>query len=217
MIVYIDLEHDRLRADAEQWERSLARRLKHKYRFEEIAGDSCLLVRYHRANPRLLRELKARAVLVSGCSTDFEHYDEKDLAGLRGIYREAAWPTMGFCAGHQLMAQAYGAAIGAMGTADGSARRKEEFGYMTVRVTRSHPLLEGLRLQPTLFQAHYWEVKSPPEGFKAYAESDLCGVQLMAHDRLPLFGAQFHPEEYDDAHPDGRKVVENFFRVAGII
>jgi len=46
VIVYVDLEHDRLRQFPQQWERSLARRLKHKYRFEELSGDLCLIVRY---------------------------------------------------------------------------------------------------------------------------------------------------------------------------
>ncbi|MGH2521696.1 MAG: hypothetical protein ACRDH2_04245, partial [Anaerolineales bacterium] len=68
MIVYVDLEHDSLRLmDPEHWEQVLARRLTAKYRFEEISGEPCLLVRYHRVSPALLREVNARAVLVSGC------------------------------------------------------------------------------------------------------------------------------------------------------
>lgn len=96
MIVYVDLEHDRLRQSPVQWEQSLARRLKHKYRF--------------------------------------------------------------------------------------------------------------------------WEVKSPPDGFRVYAESDLCAIQIMAPlgEAQPLFGTQFHPEEYDEAHPDGRRLLVNFFRMAGL-
>jgi anthranilate/para-aminobenzoate synthase component II len=38
---------------------------------------------------------------------------------------------------------------------------------------------------------------------------------VLAHQSAPLFGAQFHPENYDDAHPDGRIILENFFRIAG--
>lgn len=39
----------------------------------------------------------------------------------------------------------------------------------------------------------------------------------LAHERLPLFATQFHPELYDQAHPDGKRVLENFFRLADII
>lgn len=224
MIVYVDLEHDRLQQQPEEWEKSLARRLKHKYRFEEISGDLCLLVRYNRVNPDLLRELKVRAVIVSGCFTDFEHYSEESLTGLRAIYHEAAWPTLGLCAGHQLMAQAYGAEIGPLGPLSPGEPDpyagayvpgvKQERGFMPIRILQSpHPLLAGLQPQPILFQAHYWEVKAPPAGFQVLAESDLSPVQAIAHRDRPLFGVQFHAEEYDEAHLDGRRVLENFFGI----
>lgn len=227
MIVYVDLEHDRLREQPEEYEMSLARRLKQKYRFEDISGEPCLIVRYHHVSPALLRELNVRAVLLSGCSTDFEHYDEKYLAGLRAVLKEAAWPTIGFCAGHQIMAQTYGAAIDAIGplppagpdpnqAAGHPAGMKQERGFMPVRVSQGHALFDGLGQQPTFFQSHYWEVKSPPPGFQVFAETDVSAVQMMAHSELPLFGTQFHPEEYDERHTDGRQLLENFFRVAGI-
>jgi hypothetical protein len=37
MIVYVGLEHDRLQNEPKRWEKSLARRLKHKYRLEELS------------------------------------------------------------------------------------------------------------------------------------------------------------------------------------
>jgi GMP synthase (glutamine-hydrolysing) len=93
----------------------------------------------------------------------------------------------------------------------------QERGFMPVRVRSAHPWFDGLGLQPVVYESHYWEVQSPPNGFCVLAESDLCGVQALAHEQLPLFGTQFHPERYDDAHPDGRRLLENFFRLAGII
>ena len=228
MIVYVDLEHDRLRQYPDQWEKSLARRLEYKYRFEELTGDSCLIVRYSRISPALLRDLKARAVLVSGCATDFEHYAEADLAGLRAVYAEAACPTLGFCGGFQLMAQSYGAPIGAIGGQPASgapnpfpesgyqAGMLEEHGFMPVRVLEPHPLFDGLGERPVIYESHYWEVKSLPAGFTALASSETCRLQAVAHERLPLFGTQFHPEVNDADHPAGRRLIENFFRIAGV-
>ncbi len=226
MIVYVDLEHERWRRDPAQAKESLAGRLQVKYRLEDISGQPCLIVRYNHVSPELLRSLGVRAVLVSGCNTDFEHYAEADLAGLRAMYRAADWPTLGFCGGLQLMAQTYGAPIDAMAPlAPGEADPyqgafvpgyRQERGYMPVRVTAAHPWFEGLSAEPVMLEAHYWEVKAPPAGFRVLAESDLCGVQALAHESLPLFGTQFHPEQYDDAHPDGRRLLENFFRLAGI-
>lgn len=39
---------------------------------------------------------------------------------------------------------------------------------------------------------------------------------MIAHAERPLFGTQFHPEAYDESHSDGRVLLENFFRIAGI-
>jgi GMP synthase (glutamine-hydrolysing) len=226
MIVYVDLEHERFRQDPAQADASLARRLRVKYRLEDISGEPCLIARYTRVSPKLLNDVNARAVLVSGCSTDFEHYAEADLAGLRAVYRAAAWPTLGFCGGCQLMAQTYGAPIAALGPlapgepdpyqAAFTPGMRQERGFMPVALQASHPLFDGLTSEPVVFQAHYWEVKALPAGFRALAASDLCCIQALAHEQLPLFGTQFHPEMYDEAHPDGRRLLENFFRLAGI-
>ncbi|MBI1881032.1 MAG: gamma-glutamyl-gamma-aminobutyrate hydrolase family protein [Chloroflexi bacterium] len=223
MIIYVDLEHERLQQQPEAWEKSLARRLKHKYRLEELSGDLCLIVRYERVSLDLLRELNARAVVVSGCATDFEYYSDESLAGLRAVYREAAQPILGFCGGMQLLAPAYGAEIGPLGPlapdkADPyhdafGPGMKQERGFLPVRLAADHRLFDGLPVQPTFFQAHYWEVKAPPQGFRVLAESDLCPVQAIAHRDRPIFGVQFHPEEYDEAHPDGRRVLENFLKM----
>jgi GMP synthase-like glutamine amidotransferase len=224
MIVYVDLEHDHLQHDPAAWEKWLARRRKSQQRLEEISGHACLIVRYYDVNPTLLRDLQARAVLVSGCYSEFEHYDEKSLAGLRAVYQAAAWPLLGFCAGHQLLAQAYGAELGPLGPLPPGAPdpyaghyghvpgMKQERGFMPVRVCAAHPLFAGLDERPVVFQAHYWEVKAVPAGFHRLAESELCSIQAIGHGERPLFGLQFHPEEYDEAHPAGRQVLENFFK-----
>jgi len=94
---------------------------------------------------------------------------------------------------------------------------RQEWGFMPVRVQAGHPWFDGLGDQPVVFEAHYWEVKAPPTGFRVLAESDLCGIQALAYAELPLFGTQFHPDAYDAAHPAGRRLLENFFRLAGIL
>jgi GMP synthase (glutamine-hydrolysing) len=225
MLVYVDLEHERLQQKPEQWEQSLARRLKIKYRLEDISGEPCLIVRYNRVTPELLRDLKVRVVMVSGCATEFEHYSEESLAGLRTIFQEAAWPMLCFCGGMQLLADTYGAKIGplrplAPDEADpyqGAYQPgiKQEQGFMPVRVEAGHPIFDGLGSLPTFFQAHYWEVKEVPAAFRALAATDLCSIQAIAHRDLPIIATQFHPEQYDEAHGDGRKLLENFFRIVG--
>lgn len=38
----------------------------------------------------------------------------------------------------------------------------------------------------------------------------------MRHGARPLYGVQFHPERYSEAHPDGMRILANFFRLAGL-
>lgn len=220
MIVYVDIEHIRVKEDQAKWDKHLTETLDVKYRLEEISGDHCLIVRYDKLSPELLHALNVRAVLVSGNLTEFQHYQEEDLAGLRAVFREAARPTVGFCGGAQMMAETFGSHAAAIDESaqgdlsDGAWKEhSHEFGFMQVRQTTPHPLFEGLGDEMTFLEMHYWEIKSLPEGFEAFAETDITPIQFMAHKSLPLFGTQFHPEFFDDDHPDGRTFLENFFKL----
>jgi GMP synthase (glutamine-hydrolysing) len=227
------MEHERLRKDVSLWRYFATKTLEAKYRLEAISGKQCLIVRYDRVSPALLRELDVQAVVVGGHYTHLGHYDEPDLAGVRSVFGAAAWPTLGICGGFHLMVQTYGTRMGPMGSdsdtvpetplpPDDSVSRRDvagpgialERGFMPVRVLGSHALFDGLGGRPVVYQLHSWEVKSPPPGFRVLAESDVCLVQAVAHESAPLFGTQFHPEAYDDDHPDGRRMLENFFRLA---
>jgi GMP synthase-like glutamine amidotransferase len=215
------------------WQFFATKVLEAKYRLEEISGDSCLIVHYDRLNPALLRELEAWAIVVGGHYTGLWHYAEKGLAGLREVFHTAAWPTLGVCGGFQLMAQTYGAEVGPMertrqshpetplppGMLDPESgtptqNKNQEQGFTPIRIRGAQPLFEGLGHQPVVYELHSWEVKSAPDRFCIVAESDLCRVQAIAHEDALLFGTQFHPELYDDAHPDGRRILENFFQIA---
>lgn len=229
MLVYVDLEHERLQTDdPERGRLSYANRLKVKYRLEDIANQPCLIMRYHHVTPERLHSLGVTALLVSGNSTEFAHYSAAHLAGLRAVLQAAAYPTLAFCGGCQLMAQTYGAEIGPigpllLGTSDPHANNPlapgmiQERGFLPVNVTQPHPLFTGLGAAPVFFESHYWEVKAPPAGFTPYAATEKCQLQMLAHDTRPLIAVQFHPEFYDDEHPDGQKLLANFFRYAGVL
>ena len=237
MIVFVDMEHKRL------WETNPAlgqyfasQTLRTKYRLEKLANDTCLIVHYQRATPEKLRALGAHALIVGGHYTAFRHYDEKDLAGVQAIFREAMPPTLAICGGHQWLAKAYGTTVSPMEKAarSGEAKTKtplppevekivlktgeatptHERGFLPVRITVTHPLLAGLGRQATFFQLHTWEVDETPKGFSTLATSDVCPVQVIAHQHAPLFGTQFHPEQYSETHPDGRQLLENFLGIA---
>ena len=64
VIVYVDLEHERLRRHPQNRENLLLNpnRLEIKYRLEDVADDLCLIVRYNRLSVQLLRELSPSAL-----------------------------------------------------------------------------------------------------------------------------------------------------------
>lgn len=230
MIIYVDLEN-RAQLQIEHPDLvmlNLSNRLKIKYRLEDISGEPCLIMRYDHVTPARLAALPVKAVIVSGNMTEFEHYSEDSLAGLRAVMREGAYPLLAFCGGCQILAQTYGAEIGPIGPLPAGVNNSEadikfspgmiqERGFMPVQVCQPHPLLAGLGATPHFFESHYWEVKALPAGFQRYASTAACQMQLMIHQSKPIFATQFHPEAYDDEHLDGRQLIENFFRHVGII
>jgi GMP synthase (glutamine-hydrolysing) len=61
-----------------------------------------------------------------------------------------------------------------------------------------------------VWHSHFDEVKDLPDGFKATASNETCAIQAMQHTTQPVYGVQFHPELFDDEHPDGSSVLKNF-------
>lgn len=236
MIVYVDMEHDCLRTNEALWQHFSTKTLETKYRLEEIAAEPCLVVRYNRLTPALLDDLGVWAVVVGGHYTALPHYSDADLAGVQTLLQEAARPIIGLCGGLQLIVQMYGGTFGPMNVSSfktddpftetplppdmltlAEAQKqniRQEQGFMPVRIIQPHSLLDGLGVDPVFFQLHSWEIKSLPDDFQLLAESPLCKVQIIAHKTAPLFGVQFHPERYDEVYPDGRKILERFFRIA---
>lgn len=229
MLIYIDMEHEQLHnVDPDLWQRSRTELMRNKYRFERLGRSPCLIVRYNQVTPKRLQARNAAAVFVSGYFLDNSYYAPENLEGLMAVYREWERPLIGFCGGHQLMAQAFGSSIGPIANIpDGVTQLhlatiqrvsgvEQEIGFRPVTVQQSHPLFDQVSPHPHFYQAHYWEVKEAPPGFEVLASSTNCAIQVMAHRERPLFGTQFHPEAYDDRYQDGRQLIKNFLRIAGI-
>lgn len=225
MIIFVDNEHE----DAYGTpigEKIAAARVRIKYRLEDITQQPCLIMRYAHVTPQRLRDLEAQALFISGNSADADQYDPAAQAGLRAALREMVWPTFGFCGGFQVLAETYGALLARIGPLPPDVEDpqpafapgwQKEFGYQPVTITRRHPLLAGLGDAPVMRHAHSWEIKQVPAGFGLYAETAVSPIQLIIHDTLPIIGTQFHPEYYTDEHPDGRLLIENFCKLAGLL
>ncbi|HXM35675.1 MAG TPA: gamma-glutamyl-gamma-aminobutyrate hydrolase family protein, partial [Pyrinomonadaceae bacterium] len=74
-------------------------------------------------------------------------------------------------------------------------------------------LFARLPRRVNVWHSHCDEVKELPPGFQRTAFNHTCAIQAMQHESKPLFGVQFHPELFDDEHPQGRSILENFLNL----
>jgi GMP synthase-like glutamine amidotransferase len=229
MICFVDLEHPTLGPSMVSERPEAATRkadlLTQAMRFEELSGEPCLLQHFTRVTPRRLAEMGARAVIVSGHSTLIDDYDPASLAPLMEVIREMALPLLGLCGGHQLMGLVFGVQPEPMGPLrpgetdprpELAPGMRKAWGPSAVQVIGDDPLFAGLGRTVVVEQRHFWELKTLPAGFLRIASSEACAVEAIRHQRRPLVGVQFHPERYSEAHPDGRTILANFFRLAGL-
>jgi GMP synthase (glutamine-hydrolysing) len=175
-------------------------------------GLEILIEPYHVVSLQRINSLQPSHIILSGQSHPWDNYSPKSLAGVIQVIKEASQPTLGVCGGHQQIALAFGATVDLMArleAGEGYEGAKRERGYFPVE-TSGDGLFKNLPKEITVWHSHFDEVKQLPAGFRATAANENCAIQAMQHEARPLFGVQFHPELFDEAHPDGRQVLENF-------
>ncbi|SNZ12155.1 GMP synthase (glutamine-hydrolysing) [Natronoarchaeum philippinense] len=126
-------------------------------------------------------------VVVTG-SRSSVYWDEQWIEPTKAWVREAAEagiPCLGVCWGHQLLAEALGGEVAAMG--------EYEIGYREISHGGDSVLFDGIDERFTAFTTHSDEVAAVPPGADVLAENDYS-IHAFRKDRA--FGVQFHPE-YD--------------------
>jgi GMP synthase-like glutamine amidotransferase len=120
--------------------------------------------------------------------------------------RNTQKPLLGICFGQQLLAMAFGAEVMDMG------KMLEGF-YMVQRISNDE-IFEGLQEKFLVCESHREMVVDVPFDFELLANSLNCPIEVIKHGKLPVYGVQFHPERFDDKHPAGKSILENFFKLA---
>ncbi len=93
---------------------------------------------------------------------------------------------LGSCHGHQLIAAALGGGVGRAAT--------PELGWIELEVLGSPAMFAGAVQPVWTFAAHFDEVTTLPPGCVATARSAHCAIHGFAHQELPIWGVQAHPE-----------------------
>ena len=115
---------------------------------------------------------------------------------------ELGVPVLGICYGLQLMAKMLG------GRVDKSAHR--EYGPAEVEVIKSLGPFASFKKgeQLKVWMSHGDRVEQLPPGFFPIGRTSSAPLAAAAHENLPIFGLQFHPEVVHTAQ--GREMLQSF-------
>ena len=122
------------------------------------------------------------------------------------IIKDAEFPILGICYGHQLIGKTFGARLSDLG--------RMCRGFERVKVLGTHPLFDDLPYEIRVPESHRQALASVPTGFECLGESASSKVEIMVHKSRPVYGFQFHPERAYEDHPDGRVLIQNVLRLA---
>lgn len=171
-----------------------------------------LIEPFHDVSLERVRRLKPSHVILSGQSHPWDKYTPESLGGVFEVIKRASQPILGVCGGHQQIALAHGAEVGLierLEPGEGYEGAKRERGFLPVTNT-GEGLFKGLTTETVVWHNHCDEVKVLPHGFRQTASNKTTPIQAMQEKGRRVFGVQFHPELFDESHPDGRLIIENF-------
>jgi len=180
-----------------------------------IPGVEILTEHYLSVSLERVRSLRPSHIILSGQSDTWERYTPESLQGVFSVIKQASQPILGVCGGHQQIALAYGAEVGLMERlqpGEGYQGAKRERGFFPISNT-GEGLFKELPAEVTVWHSHCDEVKQLPDGFRKTASNETCDIQAMQQKGRRLYGVQFHPELFNDEHPQGSQILENFLRL----
>ncbi len=124
---------------------------------------------------------------------------------LQVIQREKSHlPVLGVCLGHQCLASALGGKV--------VRGRRLLHGKVSPIFHQGEGILKGLPNPFTACRYHSLVVEDLSCQLKVTARDEEGEIMAIAHESLPLFGVQFHPEAYLTQY--GKELLANFLRIA---
>lgn len=179
-----------------QYGQLIARRIRDLHVYSEILPGTI-------SADELLQRKPDAIVLSGGPASVYEpeapHIDPAIL--------HANIPLLGFCYGHQSIADALG----------GSVAHTEKGEYGAARLIKAahceSALLADTPHEQTVWMSHRDSVQHVPDGFSVTASTDICPVAAMENASMNIYATQFHPEV---AHTEfGTQMLKNFlFNIA---
>lgn len=140
------------------------------------------------------------AVILSGGPQSV--YDENSPKLPEGLL-ESKVPILGICYGMQLLCAKMGGQV--------SRSSVREYGPAKLSGLVDHALTRGVSVGQVCWMSHGDKVDALPPGSHCVGETSDC-LAIFAHDTLPIYGFQFHPEV---SHTEcGEQLLRNFLELA---
>jgi len=207
---------------------------KLKLRFEQLTGHPCLVVHYSTVSQDFMSRYPVKAIFIGGFGYGWDKFDVKASLGLKDVVHSTDIPILAACGGHQFLGFAFNKNLRRVkGLRDEPMRRLRpgepdvnpsyhpgyftEIGCHHVQIVKRDPLFRGLPRDIIVPEAHYCEVKRLPDEFVLLATNENCEIQAMRHRTRPLYGTQFHAEQWQEPYLHGKQIIANFFALAGLI
>ncbi len=143
-----------------------------------------------------------RGIIISGSPSFASHGQDSEYT--RAIY-DLDIPIVGFCFGHQQIAEHYGGEL---------IHGGREWGKAMLHVVGDSPIFRGLGEVEQVFMSHYDSVVSVGDGFVEIGYSQTAEGQeghrfaAIANEELKRYGFQYHPEVDDTLN--GETMLSNF-------
>lgn len=114
-------------------------------------------------------------------------------------------PILGVCLGHQAICAAFGATVTYV-------RQLMHGKQSEVTLDISCPLFAGCPEKTAVARYHSLaaDADTIPGELRIVAETEDGEIMAVTHDKMPVYGLQFHPESI--LTPYGKKMLENFLR-----
>lgn len=156
----------------------------------------CEIVRHDITPEQIARHHPTGLILSGGPSSVYESGAPKCQPGIF----EMGIPVLGICYGMQLICDQLG------GRVENTPSR--EYGRANLKVTKSDPFLDGFPNSTEVWMSHGDQVHGIGDDFTALAQTATCPLAAVKHNRLPIYGLQFHPEVTHT--PQGKVLLRNF-------
>ena len=144
-----------------------------------------------------IQSLAPQAIIFSG--SPYSINDQDSLQPDEGIW-QLGIPILGICYGMQLLVTHFGGTI--------LSATKREYGSAILNIINPGKLLSGLGNGEQVWMSHSDTIAALPKCFSVLAETENSPFAVIAHQDLPFYGLQFHPEVANTKN--GITILKNF-------